>query len=70
MPWTNAHVSVAVLGGFDRTPGAPKVRALAKLMCWNLAGAQARARPMKWLFFATEPGRTTKWTCPSVTTER
>ena len=51
-------------------PGAPKVRALLKLMGWNLAGAQARARPMKWLFFTTEPGRTAKWTCPSVTTER
>jgi hypothetical protein len=39
--------------------------AVAKLMCWNLAGAQARARPMRWLSFATDPGSTAKWTCPS-----
>jgi hypothetical protein len=34
--------------------------AALKLMCWNLAGAQAKARPMRWLFFATDPGSTVK----------
>ena len=28
-----------------------------ELMCGNLAGGQAKARPMRWLFFATDPGR-------------
>lgn len=31
----------------------------------RLLGRQARARPMRWRFFSTDPGSTVKCTCPS-----
>lgn len=37
-------------------------------MCWHLAGAPAKARPMRWRCFSTDLGSTVKWTCPSSST--
>ena len=50
-------------GGIAPIAGGIRARSTPRI-CWDLAGAQARARPMRWLFFATDPGRTAKWTCP------
>lgn len=44
-----------MLHGMQKVRDSDFAGGSSQAMCWNPAGAQARAPPMRWLFFATDP---------------